>query len=156
IEAPDFERQVAGLGIKKASSLMTAKRDGSLGNYGWELVTQPVSPELWLKPRIRFYKEKLHGCNASVRIFHMIKALKALGYKSHDGGRCGMHFHISQTAFFKEGEAFSQESDHFHWFRRLVNGELFGKLSMRADFYYCRRSPEAVAARGYRQTNRYE
>ena len=65
------------------------KEDGSLGSGGVEIVTMPHS-----------YNELLK-LNWKAKLEKLIK----LGYRSHDGGRCGLHFHLDRDYLGAEGTA---------------------------------------------------
>ncbi len=182
VEAPDPERRQQGLELNKQPKHFYAKRDSSLNNNGWELITHPVARNEWVANQqpgttiTREYKgvtynvemtvggvqvshNNMAGCKrtfksltaaakaitgyASIsgpaffgqhdspigRIMQMVGGLRALGYTSHEGGRCGLHVHVCRKAF--------DDSDHLYRFCRLVNNPLFAKLSQRTDFHYC-------------------
>lgn len=122
VEAPTHFKRIAGLEIAKRPRYFYAKRDGSLSSYGWELVTHPISPNLWLG------KEKPN--NPASKVFALVKALKGLSYTSYDNQRCGLHLHVSRTAFSTDG---SLKNKHYYWFCRLIHGKLFASLSQRAQ-----------------------
>lgn len=67
-----------------AAPLFYCKGDGSL-THGVELVSFP-STELW-------WREK------QTLIVALLKQLRQHSWQSHDAGTCGMHIHISRTAF---------------------------------------------------------
>ncbi len=120
VEAPDREKRNEGKNIfgndtKDGQQACIAKRDGSLSEYGWEIVTRPISPEWWLKEK-----------GAAEKVFTLIAGLKGMGYSSHDNGRCGLHVHVCRKAFGPE-----LFTEHFYWFSRLVNGPLYALLSQR-------------------------
>lgn len=122
VEAPDSDKRDLGLDLRKRPRHFYAKRDGSLNCYGWELITHPIGKSLWLE---RHPKDR-----SPVRqLFDLVADLKTMGYSSHDGGRCGLHIHLCHKAF----GAFLTETNHYYWFSRLINGELFRKLSQRDD-----------------------
>jgi len=100
-----------------------AKSDGSLNATGWELVTHPIAPQFWTA-------KKMEGKNPVGRVLKLVKQLKDMDYTSYDNGRCGLHVHVSRTAFGKNGNR-SLKNSRFYWFSRLVNGKLFAKLSQR-------------------------
>lgn len=130
VEAPDSEAKQKGLDLRKRPWGMYVKRDGSLkdeGLGGFEIVTHPIARKLWL--------EKRPTKGIVCRFFQLVKDLRKLKYNSHDGGRCGFHIHVSRKAF-GPGDG-SLNNEHFYWFKRLVNGVLFAKLSQRKNFHYC-------------------
>jgi hypothetical protein len=161
VEAKDRDGMNAGLALRNRPSSICAKHDGSLGPNGWELVTQPISPELWLKPHKRLWRGKPHGGNIAGRVLLTVEALRNIGYNSYNGGRCGLHLHVCAKAFgqqYENGSAshVAEHTQHLRMFRRLVHGDLFAQLSQRESFGYCQRRPEQVASPDYRQAVRYE
>lgn len=176
VEAPGYDGVEAGLELRQRPSSICAKRDGSLGPTGWELVTQPISPELWLKPRSWKYSPANAGAgkragkqngNVTWLIYDIINNLRRMRYTSYDSGRCGMHFHVSKEAFGIDGETYVGQAkydaagnDHLHFFRILINGDLFAWLSQRGEregaFNYCRRRKNEVMNSGYVQQARHE
>ena len=69
------------------SNLLDWKKDGSL-EKGVEMVTAPIS--------IDIFQEK---------IIPVIEKLKAAGFTSEQGGRCGNHIHISKNVFSEEAQS---------------------------------------------------
>lgn len=65
--------------------VMTAKHDGSLSMPGAEIVTSPASWRWW-KENEKPWTDRLN-------------LLRTSGFRSYDSGACGMHIHISRTAF---------------------------------------------------------
>ena len=63
------------------------KEDGSLGEYGMEVVTQPATPAYHMT-----------GYNDV-----MLSAGKDCGATSHDNGNCGLHVHIDRDYFTETG-----------------------------------------------------
>ena len=119
VEAPNLEAQQVGL--KPLVWGVHAKHDGSLNDYGWEIVTHPFARNMWLDTAPKKGPVK--------RFYRLVKDLRDLNYQSHDGGRCGLHAHVCRKAF---GLGLPLGS-HFFWFARLVNGPLFRKISQRDD-----------------------
>lgn len=70
--------------LKKDGFFLT-KSDGSL-QFGYEIVSQPFSWGWWNQHR-------------DSRIKQLLETLQAGGYVSHDGGRCGLHVHMSRKGF---------------------------------------------------------
>jgi hypothetical protein len=70
--------------------------------------------------------------------FALAANLARLHYRSHDGGRCGFHVHVSRTAFSANGRL---DNPMFFRFKCLVNGTLFRRLSQREVFAYCAQEP---------------
>lgn len=126
VEAPSQEAMRTGLNIHRNPAYCYAKHDGSLSSTGWELVTQPIARKLWLKPG---------GNNASKALFRLTNHLRALGYTSHQNKRCGLHIHVSLTAFGVKDTLHRARKapQSLYWFQRLINSELFRVLSQRGD-----------------------
>ncbi len=135
VEAPDRALYNKGLNISKRPSYCYAKHDGSLDEYGWELVTHPIAKSLWMKRG---------GRNAATSFFRLVSGLRSLGYTSHESGRCGLHIHVCLKAFRGvQPQAIARiggvmrnttlKRSHLYWFMRLVNSDLFCKLSQRSD-----------------------
>ena len=146
VEAPDYDRRAKGLAISKAPRYCYAKEDSSLNCYGWELVTHPIARSTWLSAKAK--------ASPVTRLFDLVSGLVSLGYTSHDGDRCGLHVHVSRSAF-RGG----LRTSHFYWFQKLVNGNLFFKLSQRSsgNLTFCQRrtmKPAEVRV-GPRNASRY-
>lgn len=136
VEAPDYSRRERGLDILKRPGILYAKHDGSLNSNGWEIVTHPISAAMWLERNPK--KSQPVG-----KFINFINDLKGLGYTSHDNARCGLHIHISRTVFERPHWSRSWYNDtmrrngttvktsRFYWFKRLINGVLFRRLSQR-------------------------
>lgn len=142
VEAPDSRKRVEGLELSKRPRAFYSKMDGSLNEYGWELVSHPIGRDSWLEASPKKGPAKA--------LFAMITELRRLGYTSHDGGRCGLHLHVCKKVFlrhrkpfrFWEGDKPTNHSPQLYWFSRLVNGKLFAQLSQREGskedpFEYC-------------------
>ncbi len=89
--------------------------DGSLGN-GFEIVTAPRSA---------------HELRQSYHHYYLLlQALQKEGFRSHDGGHCGLHVHISRRALSDE---------KWNGLRRFLSkhGRLFKAISRRDSFGYC-------------------
>ena len=65
------------------NSLVKFEKDASLGQYGFEIITQPMTMKYILENRERL-KEAM-------------SQIDALNYSSHDSGRCGMHIHVNKN-----------------------------------------------------------
>ena len=76
--------------INADNEIAIGKQDGSLNN-GFELVTHPCTYE--------YHATKIPWKEA-------LKTASSIGYRSHQGGTCGLHIHISRKAF---GENISQQ-----------------------------------------------
>ena len=85
-EDTDNARELLDI-ANEARPLMYIKHDGSL-NEGFELVTHPLSLDCQLHdmPWERLCKKAL-----------------SLGYRSHRASTCGLHLHVSRTAFGNTG-----------------------------------------------------
>lgn len=163
IEAPSCSALNSGMAIRNNPRSIIAKHDGSLGTYGVELVTAPISPSMWLKPLCTIYKSGKHAgkyngnlkrTNAAGMFLDLVKRMRELGFTSYDSGRCGLHMHVSLAAF--EG------TDGLKWFRRLIHGDVFAAASQRSTniddpiaFRYCHREKNAVWNDSYAQGSRY-
>ena len=119
VEAPDWDAHEKGLELRKRPRNMYAKEDGSL-SCGWELVTQPIGKSLWLG--------KTEPNDPVDQFFRLVEGLTDLGYRSHDGGHCGLHVHVCRKAFSGDSDL---RNGHYYWFARLVNGQLFRRLCQR-------------------------
>ena len=85
---------------------MECKTDGSLGHNGLELVTQPMEPMYHL------------GSGMWESITSIVRNR---GGRSHDGGNCGLHIHISRR-YFKDHDAVYRLDRLFHHFKvQLIN-----------------------------------
>jgi hypothetical protein len=153
VEASSQDTRRAGLNsISPRQRFVYAKYDGSLdAELGWEMVTHPISVDLWLdkKPRSN---------GQVVKLFNFIRTLREMGYTSHENNRCGLHVHISRCAFdgatkpklFPERPVYSRANGrpsccylcpahngllcpHYYWFHRIVNSYTFARLSQRSN-----------------------
>jgi hypothetical protein len=127
VEAPDNGVMQAGLRLLDNPQYCYAKHDGSLSEFGWELVTHPIAKKSWLaKKRI----------TSAGHFFIFVQKLRELGYTSHVGGRAGLHIHVGLNAFnkgFKSDDRESRHGTHLYWFMKIVNSDLFKQLSQRQD-----------------------
>lgn len=161
VEAPNHAAMAEGLALEGPKCrIALAKHDGSLGNYGWELVTHPFGRDAWLRPE---------DCSQLLRIRELIASLKKMGYSSHDNGRCGLHLHVSATAFrggigpryvadsrqYYGWSTKVRRSTHAYWFWRTINSNLFKKISQREKFYYCETNTSRALAECTRSRTRY-
>lgn len=98
------------------------EHDGSL-DYGFEIISQPMTMNY-----IYEHKEDFKA---------ILKYLDDKGYQSHNGGRCGLHVHISKKAF---GESNSDTLDKnikkLLLFTETYKNELI-TFSRRQNFHYC-------------------
>ena len=98
------------------------EHDGSL-DYGFEIISQPMTMNY-----IYEHKEDFKA---------ILKYLDDKGYQSHNGGRCGLHVHISKKAF---GEVASDTLDKnikkLLLFTETYKNELI-TFSRRQNFHYC-------------------
>jgi hypothetical protein len=65
------------------------KSDSSL-NYGFEIVSHPVTFDYFKKNKEKFQK--------------VLKDAKEFGFRSHDAGTCGMHVHVSKDGISNVGK----------------------------------------------------
>lgn len=90
--------------------------DGSLHNYGYEIVTAPRT--------IAEIKQSYH------LYYGLLTGLTRSGFTAHDNNRCGLHVHVSRKAMSTE-----------KWTKlaKFVsrNKSIFEKLSRRTAFNYC-------------------
>lgn len=102
----------------------SCKEDCSIGDDGVEIVSQPMTPLYHLNSgvweKVFEFVHRQHGC-------------------SHDGGRCGLHIHISRD-FFKSHDAvyrldrlFTRHRDNFVKFSRRSSSSLGEWCSIDAD-----------------------
>lgn len=77
------------------------KTDSSLGSGGLEIVSQPMEPMYHLSGEVW---EKV------------VKFIREHGGRSHDGGNCGLHIHLSRN-YFKDHDAVYRLDRLFHHFK---------------------------------------
>lgn len=125
VEPQTVQAQIDGLEIKQNPKFMYAKHDGSLNDYGYELVTHPIPYERWL--------DKMPRKNSSVQQFtEVLNELTQMDYQSHYSGNCGLHIHICRKALAIDNHSSnSPGTPQFQLFRKLINGPLFATLSQR-------------------------
>lgn len=70
------------------NSLVKFEVDGSIGQQGIEMITQPMTMKFIMNNKTKF-KEAM-------------QMIDELNYSSHDSGRCGMHIHVSRNALTPE------------------------------------------------------
>ena len=71
--------------INKPTKHVHFETDGSL-ECGVEIISEPMTLEYWNSQKDNIYKTLLETCRQE-------------GYRSHNGGRCGLHIHFSKTFF---------------------------------------------------------
>lgn len=92
-----------------------AMHDGSLDN-GFEIISQPRTLESHLDG------DWTYICSQALD----------LGYNSHDGGTCGLHFHLDRN-YFEDSVDYEEKLSLL-----VIQLEAFLKVfSRRRDFYYC-------------------
>lgn len=96
------------------------EHDGSL-DYGFEIISQPMTMNY-----IYEHKEDFKA---------ILKYLDDRGYQSHNGGRCGLHVHISKKAF-GESEVLDKNINKLLLFTETYKNELI-TFSRRQSFHYC-------------------
>lgn len=85
VEAPDYETQVLIVEkIHENLEELYCKQDGSLGSYGFEIVSHPMT-YLYATKMLR-----LHG---------LLDDLREVSCTSYSNKRCGFHVHISREFF---------------------------------------------------------
>lgn len=96
---------------------LVCSEDGSIGP-GFEIISQPSTYE---------YHTQKYNWKAG-----LIKA-EELGYASHDGGKCGLHFHVNRKYF-----ADAMENPETSIMLLIINNQTWlRKFSRRQDFRYC-------------------
>lgn len=146
VEAPNSKAREGGLNITERPVYCYAKHDGSLSDNGWELVTHPIAKWLWM--------DAARKSGAAKRFFSLVQGLREMGYTSHGNEKvssCGLHIHVSLSAFFPERLPLDnmplfrhldysgrvspkiKKCRHLYWFSRIVNTNLFRRLSQRKD-----------------------
>ena len=93
--------------------------DGSLVN-GFEIISCPAN--------LNHHKKTLHWKEG-------LEKLVELGYRSHDGGHCGLHVHIDRK-YFETQDMEEVEAKFFISFRN--NLEWLKAFSRRRNYEYCR------------------
>jgi transcription initiation factor TFIIIB Brf1 subunit/transcription initiation factor TFIIB len=105
------------------------KQDGSL-EYGFEIVTQPMTFDF-----------------AMSLDWSILNTLRDMNYRSWKGGACGIHVHVSRTAF--------KDRQHLWKFTQLINGNerkcelLAGRNSERWSNYDKKTSSKIVLGKEY-------
>lgn len=129
VECGTAENRTHGLGLLNNPSYCYAKTDGSLQNEGWELVTHPISKDMWMC--------KNNKRTAAKSFFNYVENLRKIGYTSHSNTRCGLHIHVSLCAFgvpcIGNISNKKRRKSHLYWFMRLVNSDLYKRISQRDD-----------------------
>ena len=125
----DDSRYAVAAGLIKECGLdekeVRYAEDGSLNDNGFEIISQPHTvDEFWKK----------QNCWAK-----MLEYLRNNDYRSHDGGHCGLHVHVSRLMFGdkerKQNDAISKVYTFFD-----LNWDNLVKISRRKSFDYCNRS----------------
>lgn len=89
------------------------EKDGSLSNRGVEIITIRMNPKVASNPKTW---EAL------------VSELTELGATSHDSGRCGIHVHVSRTAFGKTDEEIDETLGKvFHLYHNELGGNGYGR-----------------------------
>ena len=97
-------------------------KDSSLNN-GVEITSQPCT--------LDFHEELLEKVYEEIS-----KAAVEFGYRSHDGGRCGLHVHVNRSFFGKDKRL--QDAGGYKLMRLLQRFEqAFTLFSRRTDNYWC-------------------
>ena len=97
-------------------------KDSSLNN-GVEITSQPCT--------LDFHESMLETVYGEIS-----KAAVEFGYRSHDGGRCGLHVHVNRSFFGKDRRV--QDAGGYKLMRLLQRFEqAFTLFSRRTDNYWC-------------------
>lgn len=96
---------------------IVCSQDGSIGP-GFEIITQPATME--------YHKSKYKWAEG------MEKA-EALNYYSHDGGACGLHFHVNRKYF----EDAMDNPEEALMVLLVNNADWLKRFSRRQNFSYC-------------------
>lgn len=113
----------------QSDKVVYLKEDGSIDN-GFEIVTQPMTFDF-----------------AMSLDWSILKKLKDMGYRSWSGGACGLHVHVSRTAF--------KDRQHLWKFTQLINGNptscalLAGRTSERWSKYDKKLSSKTVLGKEF-------
>lgn len=122
------------------SDEMRFAHDGSL-NYGFECISQPHTVKAFWDNADKWRK--------------MLSYLAERGYRSHDGGTCGLHVHVSRGMFGKtEIEQDRAIAKVYTFFDE--NWDNIVKISRRTDFGYCRKNQLNGDLEYYRAKTKYE
>lgn len=92
------------------------ERDGSLRNYGCELIFRALTPKLW-HTRRPIMKQ-------------LMDLINELGGTSHDNGRCGLHIHVSRASLTEDA------INQIYFVVETFKKELI-TFSRRQSFNYC-------------------
>ena len=106
----------------KDKQVFYAKEDGSLGN-GAEFVSHPMTLNYIMKN-----KNKFKEC---------CDLLRNNDFRSHDGGNCGIHIHISKNAFGNNESEIEKNVNKLILFTEFYRNEL-ETFSRRDNYGYCK------------------
>lgn len=112
--------------IEKLNTLIDNKneiyyeRDCSIGSAGFEIISG------------------VHTFDSlkEMKWDEILKTLKEYGYRSHDGGLCGLHIHIGRKFFGDTEQRQATAIGHIYAFYSLFWDDII-KASRRDNFYYC-------------------
>jgi hypothetical protein len=121
LEAGDLgdedDRNYTAEKIDNLTSLAYMKEDGSIPNYGFELVTHPLT--------YLYHKDKANWAE-------ILRVMDDAGMKSHDASdSCGLHVHVSRNALTDTQWVFVD------WFVHHEQ-EIFERIARRKDEYYAK------------------
>lgn len=137
-------KEIIEAGGHDADKDITVEHDGSLDN-GFELISTTASYNYHVN---RYEWET------------MMKKAGSLGYKSHDGGCCGLHVHIDRKYWYSQGFPKSlipleklrgcalNAPEVFSAIILINNAKWLKIFSRRTDFYYCE-FPDLEAVKGW-------
>ena len=86
----------------KFLDLIHVEKDGSLSSGGMEIITNPMTEAEYLLFRNDF-KE-------------LLSKLDQVGFSAHDGGRCGLHIHVSIKDRSNSDEEYFKHVDYFKYY----------------------------------------
>lgn len=130
VEAPNGDRMEGARAVLDAlGDAVTLENDSSLNSGGFEIVSMPHSADAL----------------AALDIEGALERLQKLGYRSHDGGNCGLHLHFSREWFGADYGAQERGAARLVRFYAAHKREIC-KLSRREKFDYCSFMDEPTSA----------
>lgn len=103
------------------SNEIRVSHDGSL-NSGFEIISNPYT-----------YEYHMNGIDWIAGL----KKARKLDYVSHDGGHCGIHFHVDVAHFRKQGYKTREQLEDVIAVLMLNNMDWLKRFSRRKNWYYC-------------------
>ena len=120
IECEDLIEDISEI-INDKEQFVYYKHDGSL-NDGIEIVSMPFTFEYIMQNKNK--------------IKEMLEYIKEQGFKSHDPGTCGLHFHINKEYFGNSSKEIENNIDKLILFTEYYKDKLIN-FSRRNCFDYC-------------------